>query len=187
MSSKKAHYVDNKLLFAAMVDHLAALELAKKEGSLKPRIPAYVGECIMKISTHLAYRPNFSNYTFREEMISDGIENCLLYLHNFNPVKSQNPFAYFTQIIFFAFVRRIQKEKKYLYTKYAAIANANINNLTSTTQSVDTNTYKDDIKYGEWSNEQMERFMDDFETKMNIRKTKAPKKSKKPLDIAVNV
>jgi len=186
MSSKKAHYVDNKLLFSAMVEHLAGIEVSKKEGKIKPRIPAYVGECIMKISTHLAYRPNFSNYTFRDEMISDGIENCLLYLHNFNPAKSQNPFAYFTQIIFFAFIRRIQKEKKYLYTKYAAIENANLNDMTSAKQSSDTNTYNDNVKYGEWSNEQMNTFMSEFEKKMNVRKSQPSKRNKK-IDTAVNV
>ena len=175
MSNKKTvHYVDNQKLFSAMVDYLEKLEEEKNA-----RVPNYIGECIMKIATHLAYRPNFSNYTFKDEMISDGIENCLLYLHNFNPKKSQNPFAYFTQIIFFAFIRRIQKEKKYLYTKYAAIENANLNDLTSAIQEHDSeNRYGDSIKYGEWSNEQMEKFMSEFEEKMNIRKTK-PRRNKK--------
>ena len=79
----------------------------------------------MKIATHLSYKPNFINYTFREEMSSD-VENCLQYIDNFNPDKSRNPFAYFTQIIYFAFLRRIQKEKKYLYTKYKASENVNL-------------------------------------------------------------
>lgn len=181
MSSKKTavHYVDNKKLFEAMVVYLKSLRESKEKGeAIPPRIPPYIGECIMKISTHLAYRPNFSNYTFREEMISDGIENCLLYLHNFNPDKSQNPFAYFTQIIFFAFIRRIQKEKKYLYTKFAAIENANLNNETSSIQEGDGGKYTDNIKYGEWSNEQMEKFMGDFEEKMKIRKPRAKRKKK---------
>jgi len=180
MSSKKAHYVDNKLLFAAMEQHLAALELAKKEGSLKPRIPAYVGECIMKIATHLAFKPNFSNYPFREEMISDGIENCLQYIGNFDPGKSQNPFAYFTQIIYFAFIRRIQKEKKYLYTKYAAIERANLMDETSDVQESDKRSgsrFNDDVSYGEWSQEQMEKFMTSFDESRRNRK-----KRKKTID-----
>ena len=126
MKKPKAHYVNNKELYAAMVEFKAKVNEAKEAGKESPRIPHYVGECIMKIATHLAYRPNFANYTFRDEMISDGIENCLLYINNFDPTKSQNPFAYFTQIIYFAFIRRIQKEKKHLYTKYAAIEYANI-------------------------------------------------------------
>ena len=69
---------------------------------------------VFKIANGLSYRPNFINYTYRQEMISDGIENCLQYIHNFDPEKSKNPFAYFTQIIYYAFIRRIQKEKNNL-------------------------------------------------------------------------
>jgi hypothetical protein len=170
----KKHYVNNKDLYAAMVEFKAKVNEAKEEGKQKPRIPHYIGESIMKISTHLAYRPNFANYTFREEMISDGIENCLLYINNFDPAKSQNPFAYFTQIIYFAFIRRIQKEKKHLYTKYAAIEYANIMGETSDNQTGDTG-HNTDIKYGEWSREQMEKFMGDFETSQGIKRGKKEK------------
>jgi hypothetical protein len=169
----KKHYVNNKDLYAAMVEFKNLVNEAKETGKQKPRIPHYVGESIMKIATHLAYRPNFANYTFREEMISDGIENCLLYINNFDPAKSQNPFAYFTQIIYFAFIRRIQKEKKHLYTKYAAIEYANIMGETSDSQEGDrSNNYDTDIKYGEWSKEQMEKFMGDFETSKGIKRGK---------------
>jgi hypothetical protein len=169
----KKHYVNNKDLYAAMVEFKNLVNEAKETGKQNPRIPHYVGESIMKIATHLAYRPNFANYTFREEMISDGIENCLLYINNFDPAKSQNPFAYFTQIIYFAFIRRIQKEKKHLYTKYAAIEYANIMGETSDSQEGDrSNNYDTDIKYGEWSKEQMEKFMGDFETSKGIKRGK---------------
>jgi hypothetical protein len=171
---KKTHYVNNKDLYAAMVVFKNDVNAAIEAGTTLPRIPNYIGECIMKISTHLAYRPNFANYTFREEMISDGIENCLLYIKNFDPAKSQNPFAYFTQIIYFAFIRRIQKEKKHLYTKYAAIEYANIMGETSDNQAGDT-VHNTDIKYGEWSKEQMEKFMLDFETSKNIKRGKKEK------------
>lgn len=170
----KKHYVNNKDLYAAMVEFKAKVNQAKEEGKEKPRIPHYIGESIMKIATHLAYRPNFANYTFREEMISDGIENCLLYINNFDPAKSQNPFAYFTQIIYFAFIRRIQKEKKHLYTKYAAIEYANIMGETSDNQVGDTG-HNTDIKYGEWSKEQMEKFMGDFEASKGIKRGKKEK------------
>jgi hypothetical protein len=83
----------------------------------KPQVPSYIGQCFLKIATHLSYKPNFVNYMFREDMICDGIENCLTYIHNFDPEKSTNPFAYFTQIIYFAFLRRISKEKKQLEIK----------------------------------------------------------------------
>ena len=58
----------------------------------------------LKIANHLSFKPNFVNYMFKEDMISDGIENCVQYVHNFDPEKSQNPFAYFTQIIHYAFL-----------------------------------------------------------------------------------
>ena len=90
---------------------------AKESGGKRPRVPNYVGECFLKIATHLSYKPNFVNYMFREDMICDGIENCLQYIDNFNPEKSTNPFAYFTQIIYYAFLRRIQREKKQLEIK----------------------------------------------------------------------
>ena len=174
----RPHYVDNSALYLAMIEYKALVNTNLENGLPPPRISNYIGEAIMKISTHLAYKPNFSNYTFREEMISDGIENCLQYINNFDPTKSKNPFAYFTQIIFFAFIRRIQKEKKYLYTKYAAIGRANITNGTSELQDHDRGrNYNDQIQYGEWSQEQMDTFMDDFEKKILIKKKKIKTKA----------
>ena len=111
---KKPHYVNNKEFLQAMVEWNDRCKQAKKEGKPQPPITNYIGECFLKIANHLSYRPNFINYTYREEMISDGIENCLQYVHNFNPDKSDNPFAYFTQIIYYAFLRRIQKKRNKL-------------------------------------------------------------------------
>ena len=104
--SKKPHYVNNKEFLKAMIDWNNGCKQAKEFGVDPPPITNYIGECFLKIATHLSYRPNFINYTYREEMISDGIENCLQYVHNFNPEKSDNPFAYFTQIIYYAFLRK---------------------------------------------------------------------------------
>ena len=112
------HYVDNKEFFAAMKEWKAQVIEAEESDEQKPPITEYIGECFVKIAEHLSYRPNFMNYPFREEMIGDGIENCLMYAHNFDPEKSKNPFSYFTQIIYYAFLRRIQKEKKQNYVKY---------------------------------------------------------------------
>jgi hypothetical protein len=123
---RSEHYVNNKdFLDAIVVYKLNLRQAAQKEipditeqqlktwkSPNKPRISNYLGECFLKIATHLSYKPNFVNYMFREDMICDGIENCVQYIHNFNPEKSSNPFAYFTQIIHYAFLRRIQKEKK---------------------------------------------------------------------------
>ena len=98
-AKSKPHYVDNKLFFQRMVEYKDAVTEAVKEGKERPPVTPYIGDCIMKIAVRLSHKPNFINYTFREEMIGDGVENCLQYIDNFNPVKSKNPFAYFTQII----------------------------------------------------------------------------------------
>ena len=132
MSKKKSeHYVNNKELLEALIVYRSKVEKSfmeingreptKADRSQhwpgKPQITNYLGECFLKIATHLSYKPNFVNYMFRDDMISDGIENCVQYIHNFDPEKSKNPFAYFTQIIHYAFLRRIQKEKKQLEIK----------------------------------------------------------------------
>ena len=122
MAKKKTiHYVDNKKFHQAMVEWKEKCKDAEEAGDEVPRITNYIGECFLKIANGLSYRPNFINYTYRQEMISDGIENCLQYIHNFNPEKSKNPFAYFTQIIYYAFIRRIQKEKKQSHVKHRMI------------------------------------------------------------------
>ncbi len=166
---KKKQYVDNKLFLAAMVVYKEGIndwKAANGDKESRPRVPDFIGECIMKIATHLSHRPNFINYTFREEMICDGIENCLQYIDNFDVAKSRNPFAYFTQIIYFAFLRRIAKEKKLLYTKIKLTENANIFDMTSDRQESDVGSrYNDDIKYGEWTKEYVADFTEQFEEK----------------------
>ena len=127
---KSEHYVNNKEFLAAMVEYKRTVDESKELGSTKPRVPDYVGECFLKIANHLSYRPNFINYTYRDDMISDGIENCLQYLDNFDGNKSNNPFAYFTQIIYYAFIRRIQKEKKQVIIKQRMIAESNYDDMT---------------------------------------------------------
>ena len=117
---KPKQYVNNGDFLQALIEYKEGCKLAKKNKTTPPPIPNYIGECFMKIAEGLSHKPNFINYTYREEMISDGIENCLMYFDNFNPDKSKNPFAYFTQIIYYAFLRRIGKEKKQLYVKYKA-------------------------------------------------------------------
>jgi DNA-directed RNA polymerase specialized sigma24 family protein len=121
-----AHYVDNKILYATMIVYKDKVKDAEAVDDPKPPIPDIVGAALLKIANRLSTKPNFINYTFREEMVSDGIENCINYINNFDPKKSKNPFAYFTQIIYYAFLRRIQKEKKQLYIKHKAIQNHQI-------------------------------------------------------------
>jgi DNA-directed RNA polymerase specialized sigma24 family protein len=116
---KSVHYVDNNKLLTEMVQYVDAMKKHTDDPSKvdRPRVSEYIGETILKIAERLATKPNFVRYTYREEMISDGIENCLTYLDNFDPAKSSNPFAYLTQIIYYAFLRRIGREKKQAYIK----------------------------------------------------------------------
>ena len=127
--TKSEHYVDNAKFLEAMREYKKAVNQSKRLKEQKPPVTNYIGECFLKIANHLSYRPNFINYTFRDDMIADGIENCLQYLDNFDPVKSKNPFAYFTQIIYYAFIRRIQKEKKQITIKQRMIQESNYDDL----------------------------------------------------------
>jgi len=168
MSKKKSeHYVNNKELLEALIVYRAKVERSfieingreptKADRSQnwpgKPPITNYLGECFLKIATHLSYKPNFVNYMFRDDMISDGIENCVQYIHNFDPEKSKNPFAYFTQIIHYAFLRRIQKEKKQLEIKTKIIERTGFDEVMMVDDSLlsgsssDYNTIKDNITY----------------------------------------
>jgi len=119
--AKVKNYVNNPTLLEELIKHKANIIACELDGKPKPQVPEYVGESILKIAQNLAKKPNFAGYSFKEDMIGDGIENCLQYLHNFNPEKSSNPFAYFTQIIHFAFLRRIQFEAKQAYVKYKSL------------------------------------------------------------------
>ena len=124
-----SHYIDNKKFYSALVDYKNLIDEASVRGEIQPQVPDYIGDCFIKIATHLSYKSNFINYTFKDDMISDGIENCLTAVAKFDPSKSSNPFAYYTQIIYYAFVRRIQKEKKQQATKYKMLENVDIETL----------------------------------------------------------
>jgi len=149
---KKPHYVNNKEFLQAMIEWKADVREAEANDEPKPQVPNYIGECFLKIANHLSYRPNFINYTYREEMISDGIENCLNYINNFDPEKSKNPFAYFTQIIYFAFIRRITKEKKQSQIKDKILKTSNIEDL------VATQDHDDDTQFQQQFLEYLEQY-----------------------------
>ena len=131
----ETHYVDNREFLKAIVLYRRDCWHAKRRGRAVPRVPEYIGECFLKIGTHLSFKPNFANYTYREDMVSDGVENCLIYMHNFNPRKSKNPFGYFTSVIYYAFIRRIQRERRHTYLRYKLIEEAVIAGDTRTSQS----------------------------------------------------
>jgi hypothetical protein len=172
IEKKLKQYIDNDKFLVAMKEWKKQIELAKKSKSVKPPITEYIGECFLKIAEHLSYRPNFMNYPFREEMIGDGVENCILYAHNFNPRKSKNPFSYFTQIIYYAFLRRIEKEKKQAYVKYQYMKlNDEDGELTRWIKEKDFEEYNSDYKkFDILSDEEIE--------KLENKKVKSPKKKK---------
>ena len=116
-AKQNEHYVNNKEFTQAVAEFNEKVKLAESKGKTPPQMSNYIGECIYKIATRLSTRPNFINYTYRDEMICDAIENCIQYIGNFNVEKSNNAFAYITQICYYAFLRRIQKEKKQVFIK----------------------------------------------------------------------
>lgn len=140
---RSEHYVNNKEFLAALIKYREDVEIAKIKGNPKPQIPRYIGECFLKIANHLSFKPNFVNYMFKDDMICDGIENCVQYIHNFNPEKSQNPFAYFTQIIHYAFLRRIQKEKRQLEIKNKILERTGFDEVFSDDSNIDGLNYSD--------------------------------------------
>lgn len=158
---RKRNYVNNKRLYEVMCEYKQQYSIFQNSGQGKPPIPTYIGEAILLIANNLSNKPSFSGYSYKEEMISDGIENCLLYLHNFDPEKTNNPFAYFTQIIKFAFIRRIEKEKKQHYIKIKNMGILFIENA------------GDDIFNGmqeDFSNELTDEFVKTYEDKLTAKK-----------------
>ena len=140
---RSEHYVNNKEFLAAIIDYKQQIVDAETAGKPKPRIPNYIGECFLKIATHLSYKPNFVNYMFKDDMVCDGVENCVQYINNFNPEKSQNPFSYFTQIIHYAFLRRIQREKKQMEIKNKILERSGYDEVFVDNNSLDGSNYSD--------------------------------------------
>tara|TARA_B100000929_G_scaffold220663_1_gene177151 strand:+ start:1380 stop:1952 length:573 start_codon:yes stop_codon:yes gene_type:complete len=175
----KIHYVDNAKFLEAMIVYKKEYDDALEKKKDLPIISEYLGSVFLKIAQRLSFRPNFINYAFKNDMISDGIENCLHYIHNFNPEKSNNPFAYFTQIIYYAFIRRIQKEKKQLYIKYKSMQNYEI---TPGYMDIDHHDIPDvphDYKNSDFK-VVVDEFVDNFE---KSKKKKAVKKTESKLEL----
>lgn len=124
----KVHYVDNQKFYQEILEHKRKVAEAREKGLEEPRLSNYIGECIWKIANKLSCKPCFLNYSYRDEMISDAIENCILYFNDYDPNRGSNPFAYFTQVIYFAFLRRINKEEKNRYIIYKNFQETVINN-----------------------------------------------------------
>ena len=170
----KTPYVDNKLFLVEMTNYYEARKEAEACGEEPPRINNYIGTCIYDIANRLSHKPNFINYPFREEMVGDGIENAIKFIGNFDPSKSSNPFAYFTQVIYFAFLRRIQKEKKALYIKHKVMEKNIID-----TSLVDTGP---EATLSAIPTEYMNDFVKNFEESMEAKKKVVEEKKKKGVE-----
>lgn len=159
------NYIDKKRFHAEMTKYRLSCIEAEEKGEEQPRLNDYLGKCFFMICEKLSYRPNFVNYSFREEMVGDAIENCLSAVDNFNPnEQKQNPFGYFSLIAWRAFVRRIQKEKKQTYVKHKSFQNSGL---------YDQLAHGDDaniIGINQMNNDVSNRIIEQFETKMNEKK-----------------
>ena len=172
MKTKKitVNYVDNKRFYEEILKYREAVERAKAEGKEEPRLPEYIGECIFKIATKLSTMPRFINYSYRDEMISDGIENCIMYFKDYNPEVGQNPFAYFTQIIYYAFLRRIGKEEKNRYIIYKNFQHTIIHGGNEFTDIMSSE--RDEVDFTPKMYDNINDFMDRFEKKEEVKKQK---------------
>lgn len=174
---KSKHYVDNEKFYNAMVERKKQVDDAKDAGVSPPKVSDYIGECIMKIAVHLTHRPNFNNYSFKDDMVMDGIENCLKYIDNFDADKYDSPFSYFNRVIWQAFVRRIDKEKKGLYAKCKFFVEKTTLVENSATQESDPSSYIPLMN--EWSDEYVSRIIDDFEDRKQKKKDARKQKERK--------
>lgn len=163
----KQHYVDNKRFYQEILEYKRQVKEAQEKGLDEPRITNYIGECIYKIAEKLATKPCFAGYSFREEMVSDGIENCILYFKDYNPDIGTNPFAYFTQVIYYAFLRRINKEEKHRYIMYKNFQHSIVNNDMSLLLDNDDKQLMPSSMY-----DNINVFMEKFERKENEKKEK---------------
>ena len=128
---QKPHYVNNKQFSQAVVDYVKTVKAAEDANEQLPVVPDYIAQCFLKIAQGLSHKANFIRYTYREEMVMDAVENCLKAITNYNidaQTRTGNPnaFAYFTQICYYAFLRRLAKEKKQQDIKFKYIEKAGI-------------------------------------------------------------
>ncbi len=138
MARKKSiHYVNNSQFSTAVVEYVEKVENARKTDNTIPTVPDYIAQCFLRIAEGLSHKANFIRYTYREEMVMDAVENCLKAIGNYNleaatRTGKPNAFAYFTQITWFAFLRRITKEKKQQDIKLKYLTKSGVENFVDT-------------------------------------------------------
>lgn len=178
MEELTKQYIDNNKFYEALKEHKAKVKASLENNKPPPKISNYIGQCISDIANNMIRMqrsdktgPAFLGYSFTSEMVMDGIENSIQYLHNFDPDKSKNPFAYFSKIIYYAFLRRIAKEKKQLYIKYKSAINHGIfDAITSPDSSSEISSFE--------VFDNLVDYVEEYEKKQNIKKAKAEKKPK---------
>ena len=167
-----AKFVDNEKFYNEMVSWKQALYKNREQGiDERPIIPEYIGECIWKIAFRYATKPNWRN-SYNEDMVGDAVEECIKYLDRFDETKSKNPFSYFTQIVYYSFLRKISSEKKQLYIKYKVILNSEIDDFFEGDES-DVAYSKEDLL----SRFQAKEFIDYYEK--NVKRTRKKNKKEK--------
>lgn len=172
MAKTKKHYVDNVKFLEEIVEYKRQCKESLDQGKEKPRISEYIGKCIYLIAENLSHKPRFMNYSFRDELVSDAIENCFLYFDNFDPAKSSNPFAYFTQIIYYAFHRRISKEEKNRYIIYKKFQES-VLDTSDAALMVDSD---DNHLISSTMYDNLNDFIRNFETREQVKKEKRKEK-----------
>lgn len=153
MSAKakaKPHYVNNRDFSEAVMDYAISVRKAKKKDQTIPTVTDYIAKCFIRIAEGLSHRPNFVRYTYREEMVMDAVENCLRAINNYNietatRTGKPNAFSYFTQICYFAFIRRITKEKKQQDIKFKFIEKMGIEDFVQ--MGMDNDTANETMAY----------------------------------------
>lgn len=171
----KKHYVNNEEFYKALKKYKASVNRAKREKKEQPKIPEYIGTCILHIATRFSTKKNFILYPYREEMIMDAVENCITYLLNFDPKKYKNPFAYFTQIVYYAFLRRIEKEHKHSYIQHKVMED----------EILAARVAGHGEHGGDWpypqdaTNQSVSEFVSNFESKLTKKKNKTKKSQEK--------
>lgn len=168
------HYVHNPDLLAALIKYQDECKQAEAEGLDQPQIPDYIGKCILLIARRLSTAGNFCNYSYRDEMISDGVENAIKYgIKNFSVEKTTNPFGYFSQIMYWAFVRRIKKEQRELYVKHKVTQNSVIMG-----EAYEQSAFSDagSADFIDLDNDYMNEFVKNYEKNLEAKRTKPAKK-----------
>lgn len=165
MSNKDNYYVDNKEIHQLFVAHKKKVEAALEAGEEMPRACDGIGQFFIDISKGVCSRANFVNYPFKEDMILDGIENCVMALNNYDPDKFDRPYAYFTKVVWWSNLRKIEREHKQLYVKFKSLQNAVLEN--TLVEGEDENFQYDDVTL---DNDKMTPIINKFEKKKSPKK-----------------